>query len=559
MAQAMNEAVLVLTPRGRDAEVATDLLRRHGIKAIRCEQLTGLAAAIERGAGAALVAEEALAEGDLDMLVSQLEQQPPWSDFPFIVLANGHKGVRSSRAFETLDRLRNVVLLERPLHAESMVRAVRSALNARRRQYEARDVLARSREDLERLVAERTREREEALAQLHEAQKLETIGQLTGGVAHDFNNLLTPVMGNLDMLRRRVPADDLRSQRLIENALQATGRAATLVQRLLAFARRQDLQPRAVDVSSLIMGIEDLVTRSIGPTIEVAFDAPPELPAARVDPSQLELALLNLAINARDAMPRGGRLTMEVRLDEVRAGRRGRLEEGDYIRISVIDTGVGMDASTLKRAVEPFFSTKGLGKGTGLGLSMVHGLAAQSGGALALSSTPGIGTQARLWLPVAGEEAAASEQMPAETVPAVRPATVLLIDDEELVRVGTAEMLTDLGYSVIQAGSGVEALAVLRTREADIDLLVTDYLMPGMSGADVAQEARRLRPELPTLLMTGYTNLVQGPGAELPRLAKPFRQVELAKRLAELLEAAQMRGNVVRIPDSGRAKPRPTT
>src|SRR5215212_1330585 len=298
----MDDTVLVLTPRGRDAVVATDLLHRNGIPAVSCENLTALSRAIERGAGAALVAEEALNGTDLEVLVSHLEQQPPWSDFPFIVLANGHKGVRS-------------------------------ALNARRRQYEARDVLARSREELERLVAERTREREEALAQLHEAQKLETIGQLTGGVAHDFNNLLTPVMGNLDMLRRRISADDARSQRLVENALQATGRAATLVQRLLAFARRQDLQPRAVDVSGLIMGIEDLVTRSIGPTIKVAVDAPANLPAARVDPSQLELAVLNLAINARDAMPGGGRLSMEVRSNEVVAARSDRLKEGRYIRI----------------------------------------------------------------------------------------------------------------------------------------------------------------------------------------------------------------------------------
>jgi signal transduction histidine kinase/CheY-like chemotaxis protein len=453
--------------------------------------------------------------------------------------------------------LRNVVLLERPLHAEGMVRAVRSALNARRRQYEARDVLARSREELERLVAERTREREEALAQLHEAQKLETIGQLTGGVAHDFNNLLTPVMGNLDMLRRRISADDARSQRLVENALQATGRAATLVQRLLAFARRQDLQPRAVDVSGLIMGLEDLVTRSIGPTIKVAVDAPANLPAARVDPSQLELAVLNLAINARDAMPGGGRLAMEVRSDEVAASRSDRLREGRYIRISVIDTGVGMDASTLKRAIEPFFSTKGLGKGTGLGLSMVHGLAAQSGGALKLSSTPGIGTRAELWLPAADEEAAANEQVHVEAVLAARPATVLLIDDEELVRAGTAEMLMDLGYSVIQVGSGVEALAVLRTREIDIDVLVTDYLMPAMSGADLVREALRIRPGLPTLLITGYTNLIQGPGAELPRLAKPFRQAELATRIAELIETANLTGNVVRILEPRRSQPGP--
>ena len=553
----MDETVLVLTPRGRDAVVATDLLHRHGIPAVSCEHLTALSRAIERGAGAALVAEEALNGTDLNVLASHLEQQPPWSDFPFVVLANGHKGVRSARAFETLDRLRNVVLLERPLHAESMVRAVRSALNARRRQYEARDVLARSREELERLVAERTREREEALAQLHEAQKLETIGQLTGGVAHDFNNLLTPVMGNLDMLRRRISADDARSQRLVENALQATGRAATLVQRLLAFARRQDLQPRAVDVSGLIMGLEDLVTRSIGPTIKVAVDAPANLPAARVDPSQLELAVLNLAINARDAMPGGGRLAMEVRSDEVAASRSDRLREGRYIRISVIDTGVGMDASTLKRAIEPFFSTKGLGKGTGLGLSMVHGLAAQSGGALKLSSTPGIGTRAELWLPAADEEAAANEQVHVEAVLAARPATVLLIDDEELVRAGTAEMLMDLGYSVIQVGSGVEALAVLRTREIDIDVLVTDYLMPAMSGADLVREALRIRPGLPTLLITGYTNLIQGPGAELPRLAKPFRQAELATRIAELIETANLTGNVVRILEPRRSQPGP--
>ncbi|MFD0463687.1 ATP-binding protein [Microvirga aerilata] len=419
----MDEAVLILTPHGRDAAVAADLLKRHGIPAFICEHLGALSAAIERGAGAALVAEEALAGADLDLLTARLEQQPPWSDFPFVVLANGHKGMRSTRAFETLDRMRNVVLLERPLHAESMVRAARSALNARRRQYEARDVLARSREELERLVMERTREREEALAQLHEAQKLETIGQLTGGVAHDFNNLLTPVMGNLDLLRRRLPGDDVKSQRLVENALQATSRAATLVQRLLAFARRQDLQPKAVDVSGLLAGIEDLVSRSIGPTIAVTVQSPANLPAARVDPSQLELAILNLAINARDAMPRGGSLVMEVGQQSIPPALRDTLRAGDYICVSVADTGVGMDAATLKRAIEPFFSTKGVGKGTGLGLSMVHGLAAQSGGALQLSSQPGVGTRAELWLPVADEQAAASEQTQVEAImaPARRP------------------------------------------------------------------------------------------------------------------------------------------
>jgi signal transduction histidine kinase len=535
----MDEAVLILTPHGRDAAVAVDLLKRHGIPAVNCEHLSALSAAIEKGAGAALVAEEALVGMDLELLAARLEQQPPWSDFPFVVLANGHKGVRSARAFETLDRLRNVVLLERPLHAESMVRAARSALNARRRQYEARDVLARSREELERLVLERTREREEALAQLH-----------------DFNNLLTPVMGNLDLLRRRIPAEDVKAHRLVENALQATSRAATLVQRLLAFARRQDLQPKAVDVSGLLAGIEDLVSRSIGPTIAVTVTSPPNLPAARVDPSQLELAVLNLAINARDAMPGGGSLTMEVRHESVRSAPWEALKAGDYICVSVADTGVGMDAATLKRAIEPFFSTKSVGKGTGLGLSMVHGLAAQSGGALQLSSELGVGTKAELWLPVADEQAAASEQTQVEAILAARPSTILLVDDEELVRVGTAEMLMDLGYSVVQAGSGVEALGLLRRGEIEIDLLVSDYLMPGIGGADMVREARKLRPSLPALLITGYTNLVQGPGADLPRLAKPFRQAELASRIAELIDAAQRRDNVLRLPDNRRSDSR---
>lgn len=532
----MDDTVLILTPRGRDAAVAADLLNRHGISCRICPHLPALREALLEGAGAALVAEEALGSNELHDVAAWLDRQPPWSDFPFVVLANGHKGVRSARAFETLDRLRNVVLLERPLHAESMVRAVRSALNARRRQYEARDVMARSREDLERLVAERTREREEAVAQLHEAQKLETIGQLTGGVAHDFNNLLTPVMGNLDMLRRRVSAEDVRSQRLIENALLATSRAATLVQRLLAFARRQDLRPRAVDVSALLVGIEDLISRSIGPTVTVSVEAPADLPAARVDPSQLELAILNLAINARNAMPDGGRLSVELSAADIGDRAVERLPEGRYIRVCVADTGVGMDEATLKRAVEPFFSTKGLGKGTGLGLSMVHGLAAQSGGMLRLSSTPGHGTRAELWLPVAGETADAGEPAQVEAVQATRPTTILVVDDEDLVRVGTAEMLSDLGYGVIQASSGGEALAILRSGAVAIDLLLSDYLMPEMNGADVVCEARRLRPDLPVLLVTGYANVTHGLAAELPRLAKPFRQAELAARIADLAE-----------------------
>jgi signal transduction histidine kinase/CheY-like chemotaxis protein len=531
-ASAMDETVLILTPHGRDSSVAVDLLRRHGIPAFICEHLNALSSAIEQGAGAALVAEEALAGADLHVLAARLEQQPPWSDFPFVVLANGHKGVRSTRAFETLDRLRNVVLLERPLHAESMVRAVRSALNARRRQYEARDVLAQSREELERLVLERTREREEALAQLHEAQKLETIGQLTGGVAHDFNNLLTPVMGNLDLLRRRIPADDSRSQRLVENALQATSRAATLVQRLLAFARRQDLQPKAVDVSELLAGIEDLVTRSIGPTIAVNLRSPPDLPAARVDPSQLELAVLNLAINARDAMPRGGVLTIEVKHEAVRPRPWETLKAGDYICVSVVDTGVGMDAATLKRAVEPFFSTKGIGKGTGLGLSMVHGLASQLGGALAIRSARKLGTNVELWLPQSTALPDATQPFSVAPSVARRTGTVLLVDDEDLVRLSTADMLIELGYSVVEASSAEEALKLV-DRGLRPDLVVTDHLMPGISGTELARTLQSGRPGTKVLVVSGYAE-TEGIAPDLPRLTKPFRNADLAASLAML-------------------------
>jgi PAS domain S-box-containing protein len=417
-------------------------------------------------------------------------------------------------------------------------------------QVRAREVLAQSREALELEVAEAIAERETAVAQLHEAQKLETVGQLTGGVAHDFNNLLTPIMGSLDLLRRSL--SDERALRLIDAALQASHRAATLVQRLLAFARRQDLQPRSVNVAALLEGMRDLISRSIGPTIEVLIESEAELPPARVDPNQFELAILNLAVNARDAMPNGGKL--RIAADSVDVTWPARVSPGRYVRIGVVDSGVGMDASTLARAVEPFFSTKGLGKGTGLGLSMVHGLAAQSGGALDLSSTPGKGTRAEIWLPVADTAADIDAEPLATALQAPRAATILLVDDEELVRVGTADLLADLGYQVVQAGSGSEALRLLR--QDGFDILVTDYLMPGMNGAELAREARARVPGLPVLLITGYSNIAEGPGMELPRLTKPFRQTDLAQRVADLLQPD--RSNVVSLPKQPKADKRPS-
>jgi NO-binding membrane sensor protein with MHYT domain/nitrogen-specific signal transduction histidine kinase len=389
------------------------------------------------------------------------------------------------------------------------------------------------------LTAHDVTARIEAEQILQQTQKLETIGHLTGGVAHDFNNLLTPIIGGLDMIRRQPGLSD-RAQRVVDGALQASNKATTLVQRLLAFSRRQILQPRPIDMASILGGIRELIERSIGPTIQVEVDAEPKL-VARVDPGQFELAILNLAVNARDAMPDGGRLVIEARGETVEEGAVRGLAAGRYVRISVADSGLGMDAATLKRAVEPFFSTKGAGKGTGLGLSMVHGLAAQSNGALFLSSSPGQGTRAEIWLPLDGEEIVEEEAAPAVALEPSGPATILLVDDEELVRLAVGEMLRSFGYDVIEAASGAEAMRCLE-REEEIGIVVTDQVMPGMSGSALAKEIGARWAGLPVLIITGYATPEELP-SHLMSLRKPFTAEQLAVRLAELLRRQE--GNVV--------------
>ncbi|WP_247895040.1 hybrid sensor histidine kinase/response regulator [Azospirillum brasilense] len=397
---------------------------------------------------------------------------------------------------------------------------------------------------LERLRGE-IRERERAQEQLRQTQKLETLGQLTGGVAHDFNNLLMAVLGNLELLRKRLPADPA-TERLFEGAMQGAQRGATLTQRLLAFARRQDLQPRAVDLADLLSGIRTLLERSIGPRVMVRIDAPSTLPPALVDPNQLELAILNLAVNARDAMPDGG--VLSISLDETPAEAALGLAPGSYLRLSVRDTGIGMDADTLTRAVEPFFSTKGVGKGTGLGLSMVHGLAVQSDGAFRLSSAPGEGTTAELWLPQAATPVQAARSMEPVVVDAIS-STILVVDDDALIAMSTVDMLTDLGHTVLEAHSGAQALELLRSGQA-VDLLLTDYAMPGMTGVELAQAARALQPTLPVLLASGYADLPEGTVADLPRLAKPYTQHQIAAATAKLLAKSSDR-----VPPTGLAAP----
>ncbi|MCS6622653.1 PAS domain S-box protein [Roseibacterium beibuensis] len=367
---------------------------------------------------------------------------------------------------------------------------------------------------------------EEALRQ---SQKMDAMGQLTGGVAHDFNNLLTPIVGALDMLQRRGLGGE-RERRLIEGAAQSAERAKLLVQRLLAFARRQPLQPVAVDVGGVVRGMADLVASTTGPQIKVVVETPPDLPPALADTNQLEMALLNLAVNARDAMPNGGTLRISASLEAVQPGTSERLKAGRYVRVSVADTGSGMDEATLARAVEPFFSTKGIGQGTGLGLSMAHGLASQLGGALLIASNPGLGTNVELWLP----QTDAVPEAPATPTEAGLPGpagTVLLVDDEAFVRLSTVDMLSDLGYRVIEAASAEEALRLFG--DQPVDLVVTDHLMPGMTGTELARALRETRPDLTVLLVSGFAE-VEGAAPDLPRLTKPFRKDELAASIAGL-------------------------
>lgn len=384
---------------------------------------------------------------------------------------------------------------------------------------------------LERRVAEALAEREQAHEALRQSQKMEAMGQLTGGVAHDFNNLLTPIVGSLDMLQRRGIGND-REQLLIAGAAQSAERARLLVQRLLAFARRQPLQAVSVEVSTLISGMGDLVESTTGPQIKVVVDITGDLPPVKADPNQLEMALLNLAVNARDAMPDGGTLQISASLEVISAGHQSGLKPGTYVQLCVADSGMGMDEATIARAVEPFFSTKGIGKGTGLGLSSVHGLMAQLGGALTITSQPALGTNVSMWLPVS------SHRVEQKTVPGpseeiiVHRGVALLVDDEELVRLSTADMLADLGYHVVEARSGEEALRLLEAGDA-FDVLITDHIMPGMNGTDLASQVKAIQTNLNVLLISGYAEL-EGVDANLPRLTKPFRKDELSVALSEL-------------------------
>jgi PAS domain S-box-containing protein len=382
-----------------------------------------------------------------------------------------------------------------------------------------------------------------------QAQKLEAIGQLTGGIAHDFNNLLNAILGSLELLRKRLP-DDPKSLTLLENAAQGAQRGTTLTKRMLAFARNYDLNKEVVGVSELVRGMTELLQRSVGPSFNIETRFPISLKPVEVDANQLELALLNLTLNARDAMPDGGEIILAAREEGV-AASHGDLEAGQYVRVSVTDAGEGMDEETLRRAAEPFFTTKGVGKGTGLGLSMVHGFAGQSGGRLVLLSQKGRGTTAELWLPVAvasSQPVARTQAAPAKTI---RPLTILAVDDDALVLMNMVAMLEDMGHTVFEAYSGKQALEILQ-RENSIDLVVTDQAMPKMTGTELAKVIRNDWPDVPVLLATGYAELAPRDEIGLPKLTKPYLQHDLAAAILRMNSPGRKVDRVVSLgPQSG--------
>jgi PAS domain S-box-containing protein len=387
-----------------------------------------------------------------------------------------------------------------------------------------------TRDITERKRAEETLERtREALVQ---SQKMEAIGHLTGGVAHDFNNLLMAIQGSLELMKRRVASGDSQMHQFIDNALQGAQRGAALTQRMLAFARRQELKLHTIDVTELINGMTELLQRSLGAAVRIETHFSLGLPKVSADANQLELAILNLSKNASDAMPNGGSIVISAHERNVQ--NEPGLKPGRYVCLAVKDTGTGMDEQMLRRATEPFYTTKGVGKGTGLGLPMVLGMTEQSGGKLYLKSKPGEGTTAELCLPVApSEEEAEKRDLVPSATPPNRALRIVSADDDPLVAFNTLAMLQDLGHTVFSASSAAEALTLIK-ETGDIDLLITDHAMPGMTGSELAEAVRRDRPDLPIIIATGYAELPEGPAQAIPRLAKPFFERDLADAIASI-------------------------
>lgn len=557
--------VLVHAPRGRDAAVVKGVLDHQKVDAHVCASQDELMAALQEGAASVILTEEALSELMADQrLADWLGNQPPWSDFPFVVLATKREGRRAEKDFRTLHALGNLVLLERPLNAETLASAADSAVRARRRQYATREHLQelnRTRSELQRLNGEledriltRTRElasandrlmkeineRERAQAALTQVQKMEAIGRLTGGIAHDFNNLLHVVNMNLELVS--LYAKEEKVKPVVERAKSAARRGARLTNQLLSFARSQSLLPKLTRVNTLILGMKDLLEISVGSGVEVELDLCEEDGCVVLDASQLEMAVLNLAVNSRDAMPEGGKLKISTGTRWIEHDERD-LPAGDYVLISVSDSGTGIPANVLPKVFDPFFTTKPVGSGTGLGLSQVYGFARQSGGVARVRSEEGKGTTVDMYFPEA--DADAEEPVLTRQVAALPAQTgachILVVEDDPDVRRVIVECLSLIGYKVTEAANGTEALASLSAIKPD--LLVVDYAMPDMTGAEVISQSRKLVGELPVILATGYADMaaVERLAGKPKILRKPFDIAALGDAVSSVLEAARER------------------
>ncbi len=548
----------MLAPIGRDGPAVADLLQSANLETLVCPDLATLITETAAGAGAVFLAEEGLFGKDIASLTRWIDAQPAWSDLPFIVLTT-HQEQPAVVAWRQhlVGFLRNISFLERPVQRITLVSAAHAAIRARHRQYEIR-ALMREREhaaeELESLVVQRTRALEEANEQLRRefqerarveealrhTQRIEALGRLTGGVAHDFNNLLMVISGGLEMLDRQ--ADPARRKRLMEAMVHAAQRGASLTRQLLAFSRRNESRPEALDIARLVGAMRDLLDRTLGSNLRVAFDFQEALWPVEVDPGQLELAVLNLVVNARDAMPNGG--TILVRAENLASIADHELG-GDYVRLSVIDTGTGMSAEVQTRVFEPYFTTKEVGKGSGLGLAQVYGFARQSRGTARIDSELGRGTTIALYLPRCGKAPSGVVHRPdrlrTDRQQRHDAGRILLVEDDSAVAALTSEMLGRLGYEVTHAASAAAALGAL-TAEEPVDVVLSDIMMPGgMNGVELAREIRRRRADLPVLLTSGHAGAAaHADRAEgIPLLPKPYGLDELDAALESARETAK--------------------
>ena len=568
----LSERVLILAPQGRDADVARQILVEGGVSVGICANLPHLVSELTFGAGAAVLTEETIRNADIKSLATWSGSQPAWSDFPFVLLTGRGGGLERNPAAERqMSTLGNLAFLERPFHPTTFLSVVKTALRGRRRQYEARSRLealrdseaqARSaqvslsklNETLEARVIDRTSELEAANRQLvsqieererventlRQMQRLEAVGQLTSGVAHDFNNLLTVILGNLGFIEKDLGDANTKARQRISYIRLAAERGAKLVSQLLAFSRRQRLEPKPIDINEALESMHDLLQSSLGGSVQINTIFRPGVWWALVDPTQIELVVLNLTINARDAMGVGGSVTIETANATLEDPQRPEEPpSGEYVVISVTDTGSGIPRDVLTKVFEPFFTTKDVGKGSGLGLSQVLGFAKQSGGGVRIETRVGEGTTVRVYLPRAtptGVEQPANPLQPHQGHP--KGAVILLLDDDKSVREITASLLRELDYVVLSAGSGGAALDLLVSNDG-VDLALLDFAMPGMNGMEVARQIQARFPTLPILFITGYADTVALKEVGEGRIIKkPFVGDELAAKVLSALRSS---------------------